>query len=197
MSKKGQPKSINPLAVIFKFLQNKSRVEIWLYDNVDIRLEGKILGFDEFMNIVLDETFEIKTKTKTSRPLGKLLVKGENVTLIRAVTENVWFLSYTHYRSALRHKHINSSYIIIPTFPAGFDGTSSQLLTGNRQGNCLEEGLLPFARECAVLFLWWCRNLWLFCLCRRWILRNRIVRSLLGRANIAGFSIERISNYLG
>ncbi len=89
MSKKGQPKSINPLAVIFKFLQNKSRVEIWLYDNVDIRLEGKILGFDEYMNIVLDETFEIKTKTKTSRPLGKLLVKGENVTLIRAVTENV------------------------------------------------------------------------------------------------------------
>lgn len=114
MSKKGQPKSINPLAVIFKFLQNKSRVEIWLYDNVDIRLEGKILGFDEFMNIVLDETFEIKTKTKTSRPLGKLLVKGENVTLIRAVTENVWFLSYTHYRSALKHRHIN--IINIPSF---------------------------------------------------------------------------------
>jgi small nuclear ribonucleoprotein E len=88
MSKKGQPKSINPLAVIFKFLQNKSRVEIWLYDNDTIRLEGKILGFDEFMNIVLDETFEIQTRTKTSRPLGKLLVKGENVTLVRAVTEN-------------------------------------------------------------------------------------------------------------
>jgi small nuclear ribonucleoprotein E len=54
MSKKGQPKSINPLAVIFRFLQSKARVEIWLYDNEDIRLEGKILGFDEFMNIVLD-----------------------------------------------------------------------------------------------------------------------------------------------
>jgi len=26
MSKKGQPKSINPLAVIFRFLQSKSRV---------------------------------------------------------------------------------------------------------------------------------------------------------------------------
>lgn len=57
MSKKGQPKSINPLAVIFRFLQSKSRVEIWLYDNPDLRLEGKILGFDEFMNIVLDETY--------------------------------------------------------------------------------------------------------------------------------------------
>lgn len=88
MSKKSQAKSVNPLAVIFKFLQSKSRVEIWLYDNEDIRLEGKILGFDEFMNIVLDETFEIKTKSKTSRQLGKLLVKGENVTLIRGITEN-------------------------------------------------------------------------------------------------------------
>jgi len=44
------------------------------------------------MNIVLDETYEIQTKTNTSRPLGKLLVKGENVTLIRAVTENVWMI---------------------------------------------------------------------------------------------------------
>ena len=76
MSRKGPPKGINPLAVIFKFLQNKARVEIWLYDNNDIRLEGKILGFDEFMNIVLDETYEIKVKSKTSRLLGKILLKG-------------------------------------------------------------------------------------------------------------------------
>ena len=76
MSKKGQPRSVNPLAVIFKFLQSKSRVELWLYDNNDIRLEGKILGFDEYMNIVLDETYEIQMRTNTSRPLGKLLVRG-------------------------------------------------------------------------------------------------------------------------
>lgn len=38
MSKKGQPKSINPLAVIFRFLQNKARVEVWLFDNNEIRL---------------------------------------------------------------------------------------------------------------------------------------------------------------
>jgi len=39
------------------------------------------------MNIVLDETYEIKLNTKTSRPLGKILVKGENVTLVRGLTE--------------------------------------------------------------------------------------------------------------
>lgn len=75
MSKKG-PTIFNPLAVIFKFLQTKARVEIWLYDNNEFRLEGRILGFDEFMNIVLDDTYEIKTKTKVSRPLGKILIKG-------------------------------------------------------------------------------------------------------------------------
>ena len=85
MSKRNQPKSFNPLAVVFKFLTNKARVQVWLYDNNDFRLEGKIIGFDEFMNIVLDETYEIKTKTKASKPLGKILIKGENVTLIRAI----------------------------------------------------------------------------------------------------------------
>jgi small nuclear ribonucleoprotein E len=46
MARKNQVKNYNPLAVIFKFLQSKARVEIWLYDNNDFRLEGKILGFD-------------------------------------------------------------------------------------------------------------------------------------------------------
>ncbi len=87
MSKRAQPKSLNPLAVVFKFLQSKSRVEVWLFDNDNIRFEGKILGFDEYMNIVLDETYEIKTKTKTSRLLGKILIKGENVTLVRVLGE--------------------------------------------------------------------------------------------------------------
>ncbi len=87
MAKKNQPKNYNPLAVVFKFLQSKARVEIWLFDNSEFRLEGKILGFDEYMNIVMDETYEIKTKSKESRPLGKILIKGENVTLVRAVSE--------------------------------------------------------------------------------------------------------------
>lgn len=54
MARKNQPKNYNPLAVVFKFLQSKARVEIWLFNNNEFRLEGKILGFDEYMNIVLD-----------------------------------------------------------------------------------------------------------------------------------------------
>jgi small nuclear ribonucleoprotein E len=40
-------------------MQQKCRVEIWLYDNTETRLEGKIVGFDEYMNIVLDDTTEV------------------------------------------------------------------------------------------------------------------------------------------
>lgn len=54
--------------MIFKHLQNGTKVQVWLYDNLEHRLEGKILGFDEFMNVVLDETDEVWVKdTKTKK----------------------------------------------------------------------------------------------------------------------------------
>lgn len=79
---------VQPINVIFKHLQQGARVQIWLYDNVEQRLEGKILGFDEFMNVVLDDAEEVWTKDTKSRKvgerqsLGRLLLKGENITLI-------------------------------------------------------------------------------------------------------------------
>jgi len=45
--------------MIFKFFQTKSRVEIWLHENTDLRIEGHIIGFDEFMNVVLDDATEV------------------------------------------------------------------------------------------------------------------------------------------
>ena len=50
--------------MIYKFFQTKTRVSIWLYDskNNTLTLEGRIIGFDEYMNVVLDETFEVTTK---------------------------------------------------------------------------------------------------------------------------------------
>ncbi|GAA5936854.1 hypothetical protein JCM1841_005499 [Sporobolomyces salmonicolor] len=82
---------VQPINVIFKHLQAGTRVQIWLFDNVEQRLEGKILGFDEFMNVVLDSAEEVwvkDTKTKTAgdrNKLGRLLLKGENITLIQPV----------------------------------------------------------------------------------------------------------------
>ncbi|GAA6018082.1 hypothetical protein JCM10207_006075 [Rhodosporidiobolus poonsookiae] len=79
---------VQPINVIFKHLQQKTRVSVWLYDNVEQRLEGTILGFDEFMNVVLDNTEEVWVKDTKSRKagdrqtLGRLLLKGENITSI-------------------------------------------------------------------------------------------------------------------
>eukprot|EP00794_Sanderia_malayensis_P012887 gene12887-14213_t len=40
-------------------------------------------GFDEYMNLVLDEAEEVYTKTKTRKTVGRILLKGDNITLIQ------------------------------------------------------------------------------------------------------------------
>jgi len=53
-----------PINFIFKLLQQHSTVQIWLYEQLGVRIEGKIRGFDEFMNLVIDEAVEVKQATK-------------------------------------------------------------------------------------------------------------------------------------
>jgi len=43
-------------------------------------VEGKLLGFDEYMNLVLDEVEE--TKDDAKRRLGKIILRGNNVVSI-------------------------------------------------------------------------------------------------------------------
>lgn len=42
-------------------------------------------GFDEYMNLVLDEAEEVSIKRETRKPLGRILLKGDNITLMHAV----------------------------------------------------------------------------------------------------------------
>ncbi|GKZ20549.1 small nuclear ribonucleoprotein E [Aspergillus vadensis CBS 113365] len=78
-----------PIHFIFKLLQQRSTVSIWLYEQLAFRIEGKIRGFDEFMNLVIDDAVEVRMATKSEeekrRPLGQILLKGDNVSLIQAV----------------------------------------------------------------------------------------------------------------
>ena len=67
-----------------RYLQNRTRVVVWLYENVNTRIEGQIVGFDEYMNLVLDEATEVHTKRNTSKPLGRIMLKGDNITLIQS-----------------------------------------------------------------------------------------------------------------
>ncbi|KAH9994412.1 Sm-like ribonucleoprotein [Russula vinacea] len=86
MSGRQQRVMVQPINVIFKNLQQRTKVIIWLYDNVEMRIEGRIIGFDEFMNVVVDEAAEVYVKeAQPRREIGRILLKGDNITLIQQV----------------------------------------------------------------------------------------------------------------
>lgn len=88
----GRKVLLPPINFIFKLLQQHSTVQIWLYEQLGIRIEGKIRGFDEFMNLVIDDAVEVKQAGKDGvvpenprRELGQILLKGDNVCLIQSL----------------------------------------------------------------------------------------------------------------
>lgn len=80
---------LQPINLIFRFLQSRQKIQIWLYDQADLRIEGRIIGFDEYMNLVLDEADEVSMKRKTRKPLGRILLKGDNVVLMQTTGKTV------------------------------------------------------------------------------------------------------------
>jgi small nuclear ribonucleoprotein len=65
-----------PLNVLEKSLNR--RISLMLKDNRS--LEGKLVGFDDFMNLVLEETEE--TKEEQVKKLGTVVLRGNNVVTI-------------------------------------------------------------------------------------------------------------------
>ena len=49
---------LSPLACSHQNLP-RSRIQMWLYDQKNLRIEGHIIGFDEYMNLVLDDAEEV------------------------------------------------------------------------------------------------------------------------------------------
>ncbi|CAH1800205.1 unnamed protein product, partial [Owenia fusiformis] len=82
---KVQKVMVQPINLIFRYLQNRSRIQIWLYEQTNLRIEGHIVGFDEYMNLVLDDAEEYHQKTKARKTLGRILMKGDNITLIQSI----------------------------------------------------------------------------------------------------------------
>ncbi|XP_021616791.1 small nuclear ribonucleoprotein E isoform X1 [Manihot esculenta] len=76
-----------PINLIFRFLQSKARIQIWLFEQKDQRIEGRIIGFDEYMNLVLDDAEEVNVKKKTRKSL-----EGNDVTwqLSRPHSVSIW-----------------------------------------------------------------------------------------------------------
>lgn len=83
---KVQKVMVQPINLIFRYLQNRSRVCVWIYENTNLRIEGHIVGFDEYMNLVLDDAEEYSVKNLNKRRnLGRIMLKGDNITLIQNV----------------------------------------------------------------------------------------------------------------
>jgi small nuclear ribonucleoprotein E len=48
-----------------------------------MQMEGQIIGFDEYMNMVLDNTVEIDSKKNSRKEVGRILLKGDSITLLQ------------------------------------------------------------------------------------------------------------------
>lgn len=75
---------MQPINLIFRYLQNRSRIQVWLSENVKLRIEGLLIGFDEYMNLVLDDAHEFNIKTNIKKTIGRIMLKGENIALIQS-----------------------------------------------------------------------------------------------------------------
>jgi small nuclear ribonucleoprotein E len=84
-------------------LQKKTRVKVWLYEDTKLYIEGVIIGFDEYMNMVLDDAVEIvvhpkKENTNNNQPpsqrtaIGRILLKGDAVALLQYVVHFVIYI---------------------------------------------------------------------------------------------------------
>ncbi|XP_037360238.1 small nuclear ribonucleoprotein E-like [Talpa occidentalis] len=82
---KVQKVMVQAINLIFRYLQNRSWIQVWLYEQVNMRIEGCVIGFDEYMNLVLDAE-EIHSKTKPRKQLGWIMLKGDNITLLQSVS---------------------------------------------------------------------------------------------------------------
>ncbi len=63
--------------------QDQNRVKVWLYEDTRMAMEGQIIGFDEYMNMTLDGAVECDLKTGKRTDVGRILLKGDAITLIQ------------------------------------------------------------------------------------------------------------------
>ena len=71
--------------LLFNFVKFRKLAQIWLYENTELKIEGYIIGFDEYMNLVVDEAVEVIAKKNIREPIGRILLKGDNLALVREV----------------------------------------------------------------------------------------------------------------
>ena len=82
MNAKPKKKSLGPIESLFTFMERGVTVEIWTEHNPNMRFQGVIVGFDEWMNLTLDKAKEINTKKGTVDILGRIVLKGDTLSVV-------------------------------------------------------------------------------------------------------------------
>ncbi|XP_032733041.1 small nuclear ribonucleoprotein E-like [Lontra canadensis] len=73
---------VQPINLIFRYLQSRSQIQVRPYEQVIMQVEGCITDFDEYMNLILGDAKEIHSETKSRKQLGWIVLKGDNITLL-------------------------------------------------------------------------------------------------------------------
>jgi small nuclear ribonucleoprotein E len=58
-------------------------VRLGLYEDTRLLIEGQIIGFDEYMNMVLEDAVEIDSKKNKRVEVGRILLKGDSITMLQ------------------------------------------------------------------------------------------------------------------
>lgn len=53
---------------------------IWLYEDTKMQIEGQIIGFDEYMNMTLEDAVEVVGGKRTD--IGRILLKGDSISVL-------------------------------------------------------------------------------------------------------------------
>lgn len=51
---------VQPINQLYRFMNEAEPMRIWLRDDASNFIEGRIIGFDEFMNCTLDDAYEVR-----------------------------------------------------------------------------------------------------------------------------------------
>ena len=54
---------------------------MWLYEDTKMQIEGQIIGFDEYMNMTLDDAVEVVDGQRTD--VGRILLKGDSISVLQ------------------------------------------------------------------------------------------------------------------
>ena len=66
--------------LLFRFLQNNSKITVNLFYKKK-KIIGNIIGFDEFMNLVLNDAVEILEEPRETK-IGRVLIRGDSIVMI-------------------------------------------------------------------------------------------------------------------